>query len=72
MTERYSQILIPDGRVTPDGLDEIIASTDCKVWVYAEDDPRGPLVGEDTQMRTCALPSLELILTASEHKVYPS
>jgi acyl-coenzyme A synthetase/AMP-(fatty) acid ligase len=71
MTERYSQILIPDGRVTPDGLDEIIASTDCKVWVYAEDDPRGPLVGEDTQMRTCALPSLELILTASEHKVYP-
>jgi acyl-coenzyme A synthetase/AMP-(fatty) acid ligase len=70
-THEYSQLLIPDGRVTADGLDGLLASTDCKVWVYAEDDSRGPLIRESTQMRTCALPSLEWILSDSEHKVYP-
>jgi acyl-coenzyme A synthetase/AMP-(fatty) acid ligase len=71
MTNERLQILIPDGRVTADGLDGIMTSIDCKVWLYAKDDSRGPLVRESTQMQTCALPSLEWILSVSEHRVYP-
>jgi acyl-coenzyme A synthetase/AMP-(fatty) acid ligase len=65
------QILIPDGRVTPEGLTGLVKSTGCKVWLYAEDDSTGPLVGEDAQLRTFALPTLDWILGNDEQKEYP-
>jgi acyl-coenzyme A synthetase/AMP-(fatty) acid ligase len=71
MTDDVTQILIPDGRNTADGLKALIASTDCKAWIYAEDDPKGPLVDKDTQLQTCALPSLDWMLDANEQDRYP-
>jgi acyl-coenzyme A synthetase/AMP-(fatty) acid ligase len=63
-------LLILDGRVTKEGLNGLIDSTNCKVWLYAKDDARGPLVGPDSGLKIYALPSLEWMLDNEEQKQY--
>lgn len=57
--------------MTDQGLNSLVASTDCKAWIYAEDDARGPLVGAIPQLQLCALPSVKWCLEVSERKRYP-
>jgi acyl-coenzyme A synthetase/AMP-(fatty) acid ligase len=64
-------VLIPDGRVTGEGLEALVAATDCKAWVYAEDDVAGPLIEARPGLQTLALPSLTWCLNGSKQGRYP-
>ncbi|KAF2028026.1 acetyl-CoA synthetase-like protein [Setomelanomma holmii] len=64
-------ILVPDGRVSAGGLEDLLKSTNCKAWITAEDDTREPLIGETEALRTLALPSLEWLLESVEQERYP-
>jgi hypothetical protein len=64
-------VLIPDGRVTNEGLKGLLDSTNCKVWLYAADDAGGPLVGPGSGLKICALPSLTWMLDSEEQPRYP-
>ncbi|KAI4928408.1 uncharacterized protein J4E92_005894 [Alternaria infectoria] len=63
-------LLIPDGRVTKEGLAGLIKASSCKVWLYPEDDAVGPLVDADSGLKLCALPSLEWMLDNGGQKRY--
>ncbi|KAI4655395.1 hypothetical protein J4E93_000107 [Alternaria ventricosa] len=65
------KLLVPDGRVTNEGLAGLIAAASCKVWLYPEDDAAGPLVGPESGLKLCALPSLEWMLHNEEQTPYP-
>jgi hypothetical protein len=64
-------LLVPDGRVTNEGLAGLIAVTNCKVWLSAEDDTAGPLVGPESGLKLCSLPSLEWMLDNEGQERYP-
>jgi len=64
-------LLIPDGRITKEGLDDLVESTNCKVWLYAEDDAGGPLVKPKSGLETLALPTLQWMLDDEGQKRYP-
>ncbi|KAI4692726.1 uncharacterized protein J4E88_001094 [Alternaria novae-zelandiae] len=64
-------LLIPDGRVTKEGLAGLIAASSCKVWLYPEDDAAGPLVDIESGLKLCALPSLEWMLDNEGQEQYP-
>lgn len=57
--------------MTNEGLAGLIAATSCKVWLYPEDGPTGPLVGLESGLKLCALPSLEWMLYNEEQERYP-
>jgi hypothetical protein len=64
-------LLLPDGRVANEGLASLITLTNCKVWFYADDDAAAePLVGLESGLRTCALPSLEWMLDNAGQERY--
>jgi hypothetical protein len=64
-------LLVPDGRVTNEGLAGLVALTNCKVWLYATDDPAGPLVKPESSLKLCAVPSLEWMLDNEGQERYP-
>jgi acyl-coenzyme A synthetase/AMP-(fatty) acid ligase len=70
-TDSVTQLLIPDGRVTEVGLKNLVESTECKAWISAEDDSRGPLLRTDSGLQMCALPSLQWALSNEEQERYP-
>jgi acyl-coenzyme A synthetase/AMP-(fatty) acid ligase len=65
------KILIPDGRNTSEGLQALVASTDCKAWVHAADDAEGPPISKDSQLQQLALPSLDWVLSSEAQDQYP-
>ncbi|CAN9113724.1 unnamed protein product [Alternaria alternata] len=65
------RLLIPDGRVTNEGLAGLVALTNCKVWLYAKDDPAGPLVKSESSLKLCAVPSLDWMLDNEGQERYP-
>ncbi|RYN36009.1 hypothetical protein AA0115_g1432 [Alternaria tenuissima] len=65
------KLLVPDGRVTNEGLAGLVALTNCKVWLYATDDPAGPLVKPESSLKLCAVPSLEWMLDNEGQERYP-
>ncbi|KAE8832367.1 hypothetical protein PTNB85_06759 [Pyrenophora teres f. teres] len=65
------KLLVPDGRITKEGLDGLVESTNCKVWLYAEDDARGPLVKPESGLKILALPRLQWMLDNEGQKRYP-
>ena len=67
----HLQLLIPDGRVTPEGLKALVQSTGCKAWIYVEDDPNSGLTDGDGQLRTLGLPSLSWMLSKNGEARYP-
>ncbi|KAF2263763.1 acetyl-CoA synthetase-like protein [Lojkania enalia] len=67
------KLLVPDGRVTKEGLMSLIETTNCSAWVYAEDDDSlSKAIGVfDTDLKLCALPSIEWCLDSKAHQNYP-
>lgn len=65
------QLLVPDGRVTKEGLNSLIKATDCKAWLYADDDSSGPLVEPRSDLKMCGLPSLQWMLDSEQQERYP-
>lgn len=65
------QLLVPDGRITKEGLNSLVEKTSCTVWLYAEDDAGGPLVEPDSGLKIFALPMLEWMLNNEGQKRYP-
>jgi hypothetical protein len=52
-------------------MKDLLEATDCKVWLYAIDDAGGPLVGPESGLKICALPTLEWMLDSEEQPRYP-
>lgn len=65
------KLLVIDGRVTDDGLKSLLKTTNAKVWIYAEDDPKGPPASIPGNIDRLAFPSVEWCLEAGGHKRYP-
>ena len=57
--------------MTNEGLTGLVALTNCKVWLYAKDDPAGPLVKPESRLKLCAVPSLEWMLDNEGQERYP-
>lgn len=62
ISDAQAQVLIPDGRVTEDGLRNLIEATECICWISPEDDPSESLVENIPDLASHALPSLDWIL----------
>lgn len=54
-----------------DGLNGLLKTTDCKAWIYAEDDERGSLIEPGSGMPVCALPTLHWMLDSESQLHYP-
>ncbi|KAJ4350267.1 uncharacterized protein N0V89_008888 [Didymosphaeria variabile] len=65
------KLMVPDGRVTDDGLKTLLKATKAKIWISAEDDPTDPPTSISTSLKQIALPSVEWCLDALSHKHYP-
>ncbi|KAA8615624.1 Acs Acyl-coenzyme A synthetase AMP- fatty acid ligase [Pyrenophora tritici-repentis] len=65
------KLLVPDGRITEEGLDGLVESTNCRVWLYAEDDAGGSLVKSKPGLDIHALPTLHWMLDNEGQKRYP-
>lgn len=57
--------------MTNEGLAGLVALTNCKVWLYAKDDPAGPLVKSESSLKLCAVPSLDWMLDNEGQERYP-
>jgi acyl-coenzyme A synthetase/AMP-(fatty) acid ligase len=68
-----AKLLVPDGRLTKQGIHALIDATDCSAWLHAEEDDSGPRDFEirERGVKTLALPSLEWCLDAQGTKSYP-
>ncbi|OAL49441.1 acetyl-CoA synthetase-like protein [Pyrenochaeta sp. DS3sAY3a] len=65
------RVFIPDGRMTKHGLNNLLEKTECKTWLYAEDEKREGLLGSDLDLPKFGLPSLEWMLDSEEQESYP-
>lgn len=65
------KLLVPDGRVTDEGLKTLLDDVKAKVWISAEDDPNGPPVSLPKSLKQIVLPTVDWCLTAHEHVNYP-
>ncbi|ORY14274.1 hypothetical protein BCR34DRAFT_479781 [Clohesyomyces aquaticus] len=67
------KILIPDGRVTREGMLNLIHSSECQVWIYPEDDDHQTceLGIQDMGLKLQAFPPLDWCLDSNGHERYP-
>jgi len=64
-------MLVPDGRLTDEGLTNLLELTKCGTWIYAEDDKTGAPKSLPSGIKCLALPSLEWCLDATNQDRYP-
>lgn len=67
------QCLIPDGRITKTGLSNLLRATDCKVWLYAQEDVSSleELGIYEFSAKMQPFPTLEWCLSADGAPDYP-
>ncbi|ROW06826.1 hypothetical protein VMCG_04095 [Cytospora schulzeri] len=73
LNKSYRKCLLPDGRITKAGLSSLLKATDCKVWLYAQDDTSSleELGIPDSSAKMQPFPSLEWCLSADGTPDYP-
>jgi len=71
MIKTGRKLLVLDGRVTDDGLNALLNATKANVWIYAEDDPKGPPASISPSLKQIPLPAVQWCLDASGHSHYP-
>jgi hypothetical protein len=64
-----SQLLIPDGRVTKDGLRSLLEATRCTAWIHPEEDDNATRE-LNIELKTCALPALQWCLDSHGQEKY--
>ncbi|EHA50195.1 hypothetical protein MGG_03422 [Pyricularia oryzae 70-15] len=67
------KLMTPDGRLSKGALHGLLAETECKAWLYTEDEvaEQTPLALEETGVRLQLFPSMEWVLDADEAPAYP-
>ncbi|TLD06517.1 uncharacterized protein PgNI_08285 [Pyricularia grisea] len=67
------KLLTPDGRLSKGALHGLLAETECKTWLYTEDEvaEQTPLALEETGVRLQLFPSMEWVLDADDTPAYP-
>ncbi|TLS26682.1 hypothetical protein PpBr36_04256 [Pyricularia pennisetigena] len=67
------KLLTPDGRLSPFALHGLLAETQCKAWLYTEDEvaEQTPFALEETGISLQPFPTLDWILDADDTPAYP-
>ncbi|KAF2016134.1 acetyl-CoA synthetase-like protein [Aaosphaeria arxii CBS 175.79] len=65
------KLFIPDGRVTSEGLDSLVRSAECSIWLHAEGSKYRAGLGENTGLRFLNVPTIAWMLDSEEYKPYP-
>ncbi|KUI53384.1 Fatty acid transporter protein [Cytospora mali] len=67
------KFLVPDGRITKAGLSNLLKATDCKVWMYAQEDISSieELGISESCLKRQPFPSLDWCLSADGTPDYP-
>lgn len=65
------KLLVPDARITNEGIKRLLEETECKAWIYPQDDVNGPPKWLDASVKQIALPSVGKCADAAGQERYP-